>query len=167
VRAAIAAALVVTAALGVALVLRPGDQERALSAWLLALGALALLGLVRFTRGSFSTAASQFDRSLVPRAEPSPPHPERDRLERELSLGTQSAFDVHYRLRPLLREIAAHRLATRRGLELDRGGDEVRLLLGRIGWEICRPDRERPADHFGPAPRLDQVREAVDALERI
>ena len=52
--------------------------------------------------------------------EPEQPEPARiaelDRLEREVALATSRDFDLHYRLRPVLREIAdvAARAARRR-----------------------------------------------------
>lgn len=166
--ALLAGALLVTAGLGAGLVLRPGDRQLALHAWLLAIGGLGLLGLVRATGRSFP-AAGPSPLDAPPRARPAPPRvlPELDRLERELSLSTATAFDVHYRLRPLLREIAAHRLRTRRGLDLDGGSPEVVALLGPAGWKICDPGRGRPADHSAPGPTLAQLRDTIDALEAL
>ncbi len=89
------------------------------------------------------------------------------RVEREVSLATGTAFDVHYRLRPALREVAAHRLATRRGIDLDRDPQAARAALGDEVWAIVKPDRERPAYHHAPGVPLERVRRAVEALERI
>ena len=51
-------------------------------------------------------------------------------------------------LRPIVREIAAARLA-RHGVSLDRQPERARALLGAQTWELVRPDREAPAG--GPA----------------
>jgi hypothetical protein len=102
-----------------ALVFLPGRRDLALDLFLLLIAAGAVFALVR--------ALSQ----AAPRAEPEPPArprrmtqrlPELERTERAVLLSASTAFDVHYRLRPILREIAAQRLATRRGLLLDDGG---------------------------------------------
>jgi hypothetical protein len=78
-----------------------------------------------------------------------------------------TAFDVHYRLRPLLRDIAEHRLAARRGLVLDSGNEAVRKALGEELWELVRPDRAAPRFHHDPGFRVAQIREAVETLEAI
>src|SRR5204862_2527145 len=132
------------------------------------LGGLGLLLLVHTTRTALPEPPKPRGRSRFrdDYEALAPPLAELARTEREVALATGTAFDVHYRLRPLLREVAAHRLATRRGIDLDAGGEQVRALLGWVGWEICRPSRERPDDHFAPAPRLAQVRDAREAIER-
>jgi hypothetical protein len=89
------------------------------------------------------------------------------KLEREVVLGTATAFDVHMRLRPLLREIAAHRLASRRGLDLDTGSGAVRAALGEDVWRLVRPGVEPPDDRFAPGLPLPALRTALDTLERI
>lgn len=99
-----------------------------------------------------------------------PPEPPRiaelDRLEREIYMGAARAFDHHYRLRPVVREIALGRLE-RRGLRLDSGSDAVREVLGEELWELARPDREPPVDRHGPGPGLADVRETIEQLERL
>ncbi|MET0607959.1 MAG: hypothetical protein ABW045_04315, partial [Gaiellaceae bacterium] len=89
------------------------------------------------------------------------------KLEREVVLASGTSFDVHFRLRPVLREIAVHRLASRRGLTLDSGSPEVRTLVGDELWEVVRPDREPPDDRFGPGLPLARLRLALDRLESI
>src|SRR5207248_752064 len=48
--------------------------------------------------------------------------------------------DVHYRLRPLVSEIAVARLARRYGIDLARRPERARELLGPRTWELVRPD---------------------------
>jgi hypothetical protein len=88
------------------------------------------------------------------------------RIERELEMATQSAFDTHYRLRPLLRELAETRLA-RRGVDLDAPGGRAEELLGPDAWELVRPDLVRPAEHHAAGVRLASVDRAVTALEEL
>jgi hypothetical protein len=114
----------------------------------------------------------------VPREEPSrldrPPAHHRTsarprellKLEREVDLSMQTAFDSHYRLRPTLRRIAAARLAAR-GIDLDASHGSAEALLGPEAWELTRPDRARPRRHEAPGPSLAEVDAAVTALERL
>ena len=106
-----------------------------------------------------------------PRAESSPgaaPTGDRERLERVVSTATAHAGDLHVRLRPILREIAADGLR-RRGIELDAQPQAAQRLLAPGTWELVRPDRPRPDDAFAPglAPkRLDAVLDDLEALLR-
>ena len=81
-------------------------------------------------------------------------------------MGAARAFDLHYRLRPVVREIAAGRLE-RRGLRLDTGNDAVRERLGEELWQLTRPDREPPHNRQGAGPGLDDVRRTIEELERL
>jgi hypothetical protein len=143
-------------------------RERVVDGYLLFVGGLLLFGLVRATReAGESKTASPYERALR-RRERAPARPgELARLEREVALAAGSSFDLHFRLRPVLREIAAHRLVTRRGLALDGGLLEVPALLGDELWEVVRPDRAPPDDRFGPGLPLARLRGLLERLERI
>jgi hypothetical protein len=78
--------------------------------------------------------------------------------------GRSTASDVHRRLRPLLREIAAAQLA-RRGVGLDRDPQPARALLGEELWEIVRADRPPPVTRDAPGLTLAQLSELTDRLE--
>ena len=93
---------------------------------------------------------------------------DRERLDRIVSTGTTHAGDLHLRLRPILREIAADGLR-RRGVELDTQPQAAQKLLTPETWELVRPDRPRPQDAFAPglAPkRLNAVLDDLEALLR-
>jgi hypothetical protein len=160
---AVAAAL---ATLGIvaALVTRPGDRSRAFDAYLLFLGALGVVALSQATSRSFpGPTASRLQ--AMPRPPPQQPRVrDLERLEREIEMSMQTAYDTYYRLRPTLREIAASRLA-RNAVDLDTPGGRAEELLGSDAWSIVRPDLERPSDHHAPGTRLDTIERAVDALE--
>ena len=159
---------VLTTGLVSALVFRPGDWQLALDVWLLALGAVALAAAVAATRRALpSPRPAPFEAAVRGQAEDAERLPQLARVERELVMATTMAFDVHFRLRPLLREVAEHRLATRRGLSLDSGSAAVREALGDELWELVRPDRERPRYQHGPGIPLPELRAAVEALERM
>jgi hypothetical protein len=156
-------------ALGAALFLLPGRRDTALDVYILFLGALGLVTAVRATRAASpdvhepSLAAELEDPLDVPPQRPR----ELERLEREVYLSLGSGFYLHHRLRPLLREIAAHRLLRRHGIELDRRPDAARKLLGEEAWEWLRPERAEPRDRWASGPPLSELRGVVDALERI
>lgn len=154
--------------LGVALVVRPGDRELALDAWVLALGAVGLATLVDTTRSALpEPRPSALDADDAGEGPPPETLPELARVSRVLALGLDSAFDVHYRLRPLLREVAEHRLATRLGIDLDGRPDAARAALGEELWELVRKDRERPRYHFAKGLSLAQVEAALARLEAV
>ena len=93
---------------------------------------------------------------------------DRERLDRVVSTATTHAGDLHLRLRPILREIAADGLR-RRGVELDAQPRAAQELLAPETWELVRPDRPRPDDAFArglPAARLDAVLDDLEALLR-
>lgn len=131
--------LAATAALVVALLWLPGRRELSLHVYLLVLGAFALLLLARTIRRATPVArTSPFDSGLRR------PRPRRsgieelERLERELTLSGTTAFDVHLRLRPHVRRIAAYLLASRRGIDLDGQPERARRLLGEQAMAYAR-----------------------------
>jgi len=156
-------------ALGVALFLFPGRRDVALDVYVLFLGALGLAAAVRATRAAWpnvhesSLAAELEDPLDVPPQRPR----ELERLEREVYLSLGSSFYLHHRLRPVLREIAAHRLLRKHGVDLDRRPEAAQRLLGDEAWAWLRVDRAEPRDRWAPGPPLAELRAVVDALERI
>ena len=133
----------------------------------LVLAAIAVSALV----SSFRTLAPQawlrspFERDPGKPEEP-PPIAELDRLDRLVVLGTGNEFDLHYRLRPLLRQLAADRLYARHGIELDRGPERARPLLGDELAALLSPDRKlgrRTAAGIDPA----ELARHVDHLEQL
>jgi hypothetical protein len=142
-------------------------RTRLADGYVLFVGGLLLVGLVRATSAAgASEEASVYERALRRRGRAPARPSELARIEREVVLASTSSFDVHYRLRPILREVAAHRLAGR-GIDLDAGAPETRALLGEDVWELVRPDREPPDDRFGPGLPLSRLRTTLDTLERI
>ncbi len=150
----------------VALIAAPERRDLILDVYVLALGGIAvirLVGLIR--RGRMPGERSVFDDALEATHRPSVRIAERDKLAREVQLGMQTAFDLHYRLRPTLVEIARNRLAGRGiAMENERRAEGV---LGEEAWELLRPDRKPPHDRNAPGIRADDLGRLVGALERI
>ena len=156
-----------TLALLVFLVLEPGQRPRIVHVYLLVVGGLALLTFVLAAHRAGANEASAFDAALRAEREPEERVQELERLERALELAAASAFDVHYRLRPMLREIASQLLRARRGIDLERNPDGARAALGPDVWELVRPDRPAPQNRAARGAPLAQLRAAVEALERV
>jgi hypothetical protein len=161
-------AALATLGLAIALVQRPGDRALATDVFVLFLGGLALAVLLRATATAESPLLGPSPLELVLRERPAPRGeiPELERVVRTVSMATQTVFDVHYRLRPLLRDVARHRLA-RRGVDLDTPGGAAETLLGPDAWSLVRPDLPRPRHHFERGIELETLARAVDALEQV
>ena len=156
-----------TCALLIARTQAPGRHELELDLYILALGIMALLAAVSWLHEvAPPEGRSELEQALA-RELPEPPAiPELDRLERAVYVGAARAFDLHYRLHPVLREITATRLE-RRGLRLDSQSEAVRELLGDELWELTRPDREPPANRHSPGPGLGPLRSMVARMEEL
>ncbi|HEY7693395.1 MAG TPA: hypothetical protein VH816_13745 [Gaiellaceae bacterium] len=158
--------MVATLGLGVAIAFAPGDAELAVDVWLLAVGTLALLLAIARTVGALP-------RERPTRLDAAPPGRVREtrprelvKLEREVGLSTETAFDAYYRLRPTVRHVASARLRLR-GIDLDAPSGPAESLLGPEAWELVRPERVRPRDHDAPGLTLDQIAAVVDAVEAL
>ena len=108
-----------------------------------------------------------FERGLVRAAGPGGRVHQLEQLEREVTLGSQSAWDLHSRLARTLREIAGPLLATRRGIDLEREPDRAAAALGPDAWELVRPDRTAPRNRHEPGIELERLDRAVAALEAL
>lgn len=152
----------------VLLIAIPGRSELILNVYWLVLAAYALAVLVGLVRMAHPVPkSSPFDLGLRrPRRTPRS-LAELEQLEREVILATSTAFDVHLRLRPRLRRIAAYLLASRRGVDLDSNPDVARELLDEQTWELVRPDRPSPTERHAPGLQRAQLRDVVSGLERL
>jgi len=160
-------ALLATIVLLIARAQAPGRRELELDLYVLALGGMALLAALSwFHKLIPSEGRSELEQALERDPAEATKIPELDRLEREVYVGAARAFDLHYRLRPVLREIAEVRLE-RRGLRIDAPGEAVRELLGEELWELTRPDREPPVNRHGPGPGLRHLGATVTRLEAL
>lgn len=149
----------------IALVVAPERRDVIADLYILSLGGIAVLRLVGLTRRTRAAGErSEFDDALESKGLGAVRIAERDKLARAVELGTQTAFDLHFRLRPELVEIARNRLAAR-GISL---GDERRArgVLGDEAWELLRP-RGMPDKRNAPGISTDQLGRLVGALERI
>ena len=138
----------------------PGERTIAIHVYLLFLGALLMLVIVSSVAAAAPAARrSDLASALDERPERRWQVPQLAKVEREVTLAIGNAYDLHSRLLPHLREIAAARLE-RRG---QRPGPDT---LGRW-WELLRPDRPEPSERFAPGIPEHELRELVADLERI
>jgi hypothetical protein len=164
---AVKVGLTVSAAAGIAALASSGGHAIVLDVYLLCIGGVLLLALVRATRvRSAWERASRFDAALAAMRR-TPPDSGEPALVRDLELSTYSAFHLHARVRPVLRDIAAHRLRTRYGVELDSEPARARELVGAAVWELVQPDRPPPRDRLATGPTARELRIVVDELEAI
>ena len=87
--------------------------------------------------------------------------------ERMLRLSSASAGETHHRLAPMLREIAAQRLAAGRQIDMGRDMDAARASVSAPTWELIRPDRPAPLDRHGNGPSLAELESAIAELEQL
>jgi hypothetical protein len=154
-----------TLATGIVLGVNAFRAADVVAVYVVVLGAQTLAALTRSPAGS--SEDSLFESALRrPREEALRP-PELVRIERELILGMESAGYLHTRLRPILREAAAARLAAKHHVDLERRPETARALLGDDAWELLRPDRPEPADRNAPGLAQAKLRAVIDVLERL
>jgi hypothetical protein len=152
-------ALVVAVALGAA-------QDVALAACILFLGGLALAGRVRDTSAVLPASGDLGE--LIRRREIREERvPQLATLERRFDSGRWSTLDLHHRLRPLVCEIAAARLARGHGVDLDREPERAHALVGPHVWELVRPERQPPQERLAPGWPPKELWALVEELERI
>lgn len=91
--------------------------------------------------------------------------PRLEEIERMVVSSKWSAADFNARLRPVLWEIAAQRLATREGLDVARD-PAARARLGEATWTLLAP-RGAVAERRSGGVTPETVRAVVDQLEGI
>jgi len=158
---------VLTGLLAVDVLFRPVPFGFAFRGWLVALGALAAAALVRGSLAPYrrvQVEAVRFPGRHPLRAERPAGLEE---VERAVDFAVWNPVDLNRRLRPLLREVAAHRLQARRGIDIERDPKTARRLLGEVAWDLAGPPPAPVADgrpaFAGPA----EIRETIQRLEEL
>ena len=155
-----------TTVLIVLLAARPLPATRSLAIWVVLLTAIALRELVRSLHRR-DEPTSRFEQALRQRVTPAAETSAFAGMERELTLATASADHAHRRLVPLLRAVAAARLAARHGIELERRPDLARQRLDEQTWDLLRPDRPEPPDRHAPGPQREEIAAVIAHLENL
>jgi hypothetical protein len=153
-----------TLALGFVAVLLPGRLVLAARIYALVVCGIALLAALRALRSAYpSPQRRRARRGAARRRAPA----SLARLEDETALGIAGAFDLHHRLRPRLRAIAAGVLETRAHASLDGDPGRAREVLGEETWSLLRADRPPPEDRLARGLPVDELRRVVESLERV
>jgi hypothetical protein len=157
--------VVVTIGLAIGLGLRPVSVRAILAAYVLALTAIALVMLTRMARTEeeWERATSELERALAPRRMTQGRPAELIRTERDLTLSIANAGELHARVLPQLRDVAAARLSDRHDVDLAHAKE----LLGEEAWDSLRPDRQVPDDRTAHGLPLRRIAALVDAIERL
>ena len=139
---------------------QPGLRNVTLHVYVFLVGGLLMLGVVAAAGDSVPRRLrSELDGALAERSRRAGHIAEVEKLQREVTLATASAYDLHVRLLPHLREIAQCRL--------ERSGKSSGPdTLGRW-WDLLRPDRPEPEDRFASGIKQSELRALVDDLERM
>ena len=138
----------------------PGIRSYVLTGYVVFLGALMMLVLVTSVGDVVPRrGVSPFDLALAAPPRPARPPAELERIVREVTMASASAYDFHYRLLPTLREIARARLER-------NGRTPGPATLGRW-WELLRPDRPVPDERFGAGISAADLRALVADLEKL
>jgi hypothetical protein len=158
--------VIATFGLGIAIAVAPGRASPAVDAYLLAVGTLGLLLAIARTLGTLPRERpTRLD--AAPTGSVREPRPrELVKLEREVGLSTETAFDAYYRLRPTVRQVAASRLRLR-GIDLDAPSRSAETLLGPETWDLVRPDRPRPRNHDAAGLPVERIAAVVAAVEEL
>jgi hypothetical protein len=152
-----------TIPLVVVLLVYPGETSRALDVYVVFLGALLLLALVRIAPGE------REERLRLPHRDEKPSDRiiELDRLERDVVLATGSELEQHVRIKPLLRDVVEDRLWRSRGIELDQSPDRARSVLGDELYELVKPGRPDPNARYFRGLDLKALGRVLDRIEAI
>jgi hypothetical protein len=138
------------------------DAGWALKLFLVWVGVLVLAAGMRSLSEAARVEPSVFE-AWLSRTEPVAVRPQRlKELERLVEFASLNAFDLNYRLRVVLREIASERLG-RRGLTLDEDG--ARRALGEQTWAFLAPSKASRMATEGPGWKHQQITEIVEAVE--
>jgi hypothetical protein len=154
-----------TLAYVLALVLAPGRSALVTHVYLVVVVAGLLVGAALALGRALRAGPSPFESGLARGHRPALRVAQLERLEREVALARQSAWDVHYRLRPTLRATAAGLLSAGHGVDLERQPDRAAALLGADAWSLVRSDVAAPHDRRAPGVERAVLDRALSALE--
>jgi hypothetical protein len=146
-------------------VFAPGRLELGVRIYVLVLCTAVIVVLLLALRRAYPDETML--REPATRAPGRTPPPSLARLEHEAALAVSGSFDVHYRLVPRLRALAAGLVRSRRNVSLAENIDAARAILGEETWELVRPDRPAPEDRLAKGIAPSELGKVVDALEAV
>lgn len=87
------------------------------------------------------------------------------RVERVIRYSERHPYAVHRRLLPLLRELAAQRLAASHGIAMEEDEEQAARLLGSDAWEVLGPHAAEVPDRAKQGISHESIDTAVSAIE--
>lgn len=138
-----------------------------LDALLVFLAGLLAVTAARLTARALPAPSAVVQRALSPRPRPSAQPESLDRIEGLVALAQADQLDLHFRLRPLLADVAAAGYASKGGGESGPLPPAAEGTFSPETWALIRSDRPRPA---GPGDRgipTDRLAGILDELESI
>ena len=152
---------------GLVVVLGVDRTDYVLDAYVVFVGGLIALAAARIAHGAFPEPRGTVP-AVVARSPRRYVHPESlAAMEDDVALAQADLFDLHFRLRPVVREIAAAGLAAQSGIELERTPERAHERLSPATWELVRPERPRPERGGQTGIATKSLDEIVTELERI
>lgn len=155
-------AVALTGGLVAALVLAPG------ASWPLRIYVIGLAAACVWLLASLVRLASEEPWPLRGPAAPTLEELQRPRelgeIESAIMFARSRGFDFQVRVRPVLRSIAAARLAMRRGIDLDAEPEAARRALGKEAFAALQPPAQ-PIDREARGVGLAELKRLVEALE--
>jgi hypothetical protein len=166
-RGTVGAAVAGAIAAGVALLFGVDRTDIVLDAYLVFVAALLALATARIVSGAFPGPSGVVPRTLT-RTPRRYARPDSLRVTEDVvALGQADHFDLHFRLRPLLQDIATAGLAARTGTDLQATPERAELELSPETWSLVRPDRPRPEGKGIRGIDTASLSAVVGELERI
>jgi hypothetical protein len=159
--------LVLTGLLGIDIVFRPLSFGLAFRAWLVALGALAAAAMVRASLAPYRQVHVKPVRFRRPRHVTAERPAGLEEVERAIDFALWNAADLNRRLRPMLREVAAHRLLSRRGVDIDRSPRAAQQLLGDVAWELVVAPTKNESEGRPSGTSPSAIRATIERLENL
>jgi hypothetical protein len=145
-----------------------GDVATTGRVGLVALTVLVAVAVLHRLRAANPSGRSAYAAAMSRRPTTIEPRPrEFDALERAVELAPTKAADLHYRLRPVIRDVTMHRLLRAYGIDLDSDPEHARLVLGDQLFDLVRGDRPPPDDRWGPGIPLTSMDELVRRMEQL
>ena len=89
-----------------------------------------------------------------------------EEIEQDVRFAGYTAPDYDRRLRPVLRELAADRLATNHHINAASEAEAARSRLGEPLWQAAFGE-QRSVDREAPGPSLATLRSLIEALESL
>lgn len=163
--ALVVAALAGAAALGIALA-PPESQASLARIGILVVGIVAAWRVLGRSSAVTAPSPEQFEVELARPAAPSFEIPGLRAIETDLRMAIANAYGRELRLKPIVRELAAWRLARNHGVDLAGSPEAAQRILGEPLWELVRPAEAFPDFRAAGVPLAD-VQAGIDRLERI